>query len=825
MQSRVRPQVRLLNRPRRRNALGAVLPAALLVAGQLLSAQPALAMPVLPQPQAAAQGPISVVAREVETSVERQRIVEMPIAASHVAIHWHASPTATITVAFATVAGRFGPEITVELDEAGQASGDGETFASVIWAGGARYVRVTSDQPIDRLTVVAFDSTGAGATVFGSGTAIDAAMAQSPVITRAAWGANESLRFDAGGHEHWPPSFNPVQKFFVHHTDGRNGDPDPAATIRAIYDYHAVIRGWGDIGYNFVIDEAGRIYEGRHARTYAPGEVPTSEDLAGNVVRGGHAKRFNEGSVGIALLGTFTTQSPTAAARAALERLLAWEAERHGIGPQGSGLYTNPVTGLQQSLWNISGHRDVNLTSCPGDALYATLPALRIAVANRIAATSGPSLDQTAPVVSSFVPMATEPTGSHSIAFGLIFSEPVTDLSESDFTVSGSPGGWSVASLSGSGAVYTVTVSADQPADGSVIPTLAAGSLADLAGNPGPVDPAEATAEYALDETPPSVALFATPNVEITSAASFDVTATFSEPVTGLSPDDVVLGGSSNSATPWAVSAVSGSGAHYAFTITRSSPATGDLTIGMPTGVTTDVAANPNLDSNTLAINIDRTPPVTTAPITHLQSNVSMASSLPADVTWTSSDVGGAGIKSYDLARSIDGATFSVILTGLSSPSASVAFTPGHTYRFEARARDGVGNVGAWVAGPTLHPRLLQQSIGSIVYRGTWYATSSSVYSGGSATYATDAGASASLTVSTRSIAVVTSRGPSRGAMKIYVDGVLAATLDLRAASASYRSVAYARTWSSLGTHTIEIVVVETAGRPPVDLDAIEFIN
>ena len=112
-------------RPRRRSALGAVLPAALLMVGQLLAAQPAAAMPALPQPQAAAHGPIGVVAREVETSVERQRIVEMPIAASHVAIHWRASSTATIIVAFATVAGRFGPEITVELDEAGQASGDG----------------------------------------------------------------------------------------------------------------------------------------------------------------------------------------------------------------------------------------------------------------------------------------------------------------------------------------------------------------------------------------------------------------------------------------------------------------------------------------------------------------------------------------------------------------------------------------------------------------------------------------------------------------------------------------------------------------------------
>ena len=89
--------------------------------------------------------------------------------------------------------------------------------------------------------------------------------AQPPILSRSDWGADESLRFDAGGNEVWPPAFYPVQKLIVHHTAGANNDPNPAATIRSIYYYHAVTQGWGDIGYNFLVDEAGRIYKGRHS--------------------------------------------------------------------------------------------------------------------------------------------------------------------------------------------------------------------------------------------------------------------------------------------------------------------------------------------------------------------------------------------------------------------------------------------------------------------------------------------------------------------------------------------------------------------------------
>jgi uncharacterized protein with LGFP repeats len=218
-------------------------------------------------------------------------------------------------------------------------------------------------------------------------------VAQPPILSRADWGADESLRFAAGGAEVWPPAFYPVQKLIVHHTAGANNDPNPAATIRSIYYYHAVTQGWGDIGYNFLVDEAGRIYKGRHS--HPPGvtaDTITGEDGAGNSVTAAHAYQYNSGTIGVALLGTLTSRDATPAARAALVDVLAWKADAHAIDPYGSSLYTNPVGGNQKVFANIAGHRDVEATECPGGVFYATLPQLRTQVAARM----GPP-DTTAP--------------------------------------------------------------------------------------------------------------------------------------------------------------------------------------------------------------------------------------------------------------------------------------------------------------------------------------------------------------------------------------------------------------------------------------------
>ena len=320
-----------------------------------------------------------------------QRTFELERAATHVALYWRGAPDARVRLALRRPGHAFGRWRTVVRDDVGEQRRDGRTYGSVMLARGATAVRVATKRPLRRLSVVALTDRGRqrDRTLVSAATNV----AQPAVVTRAGWGADESLRFDSRGGEVWPPAFYRVQKLIVHHTATINNDPNPAATVRSIYYYHAVTQGWGDIGYNFLIDESGTVYEGRYSRQYVPGENPTGEDLSGNGVTGAHASGYNSGTVGIALLGTLTDRDATASARGALERLLAWKAERHGIDPRGASLFTNPVSGTQLTFANIAGHRDVNATECPGGRLYAALPSIR----DNVAALIGGSTPDTTP--------------------------------------------------------------------------------------------------------------------------------------------------------------------------------------------------------------------------------------------------------------------------------------------------------------------------------------------------------------------------------------------------------------------------------------------
>jgi hypothetical protein len=349
--------------------------------------------------------------RTVTRPIYRVRTFVLPRGTTHVAVHWRERRHARVRVAFRRPGARFGRRLPVQLDEAGLHR-TRETYGAVMSAGGARAARVWVTRRIRRMSVVAF--------MERSRSRLRAAPASGllpAVIPRAGWGADESLRFDGSGKEIWPPAFWPIQKLIVHHTDTQNGDPDPAATVRSIYYYHAVTQGWGDIGYNFLVDESGRIYEGRHSRDYAPGETPTGQDVSGRGVTGAHAQGFNSGTVGVALLGTLTSRDATAAARDALERLLAWEAYSMGLDPEASSTYVNPVSGQQATFPNIAGHRDVGATECPGSVFYSTLPGIRADVDARIASASAyPRPKGASPVRVSLVPAyapCTAPDSQH----------------------------------------------------------------------------------------------------------------------------------------------------------------------------------------------------------------------------------------------------------------------------------------------------------------------------------------------------------------------------------------------------------------------------
>ena len=296
----------------------------------------------------------------------------LPFPARHVALYWAGNPDALVTVALSPDGVRFGAPVKVEHDEVGMQRGNGETYGAILPAGGATSARVTSDRPLGRLTILAL--TEDAATVQKAELPKNPAGAQTVdpgVVPRSGWNADESLRFDRRGKEVWPPVFQTVQKVVVHHTAGANGESGEAArsTIRSIYYYHSVTQGWGDIGYNFLVDAAGVVYKGRHS--HAPGssaDTLTGENAAAQGVTAGHAYGYNSGTVGVAMLGTFSTVDATEATKAALRSFLTAKAKAHGLDTAKIALYTNPVNGTQAMFENLPGHREVpeNATDCPG---------------------------------------------------------------------------------------------------------------------------------------------------------------------------------------------------------------------------------------------------------------------------------------------------------------------------------------------------------------------------------------------------------------------------------------------------------------------------
>lgn len=191
------------------------------------------------------------------------------------------------------------------------------------------------------------------------------AVAGSPaIVPRSAWGADESIRRNG-------PEYAPSIRFaVVHHTAGPNDySPSQAAAImRGIQIYHVKSNGWNDIGYNFLVDRYGTVYEGRYG------------GIERNVI-GAHARGFNTGSVGVAVIGTFGSTAPPVAAAQSLEEILAWRLDLAHVDPVAkvavvSGGSERYLPGVPVMLRAISGHRDTGLTTCPGELLYGQLGAI-----------------------------------------------------------------------------------------------------------------------------------------------------------------------------------------------------------------------------------------------------------------------------------------------------------------------------------------------------------------------------------------------------------------------------------------------------------------
>ncbi|HVP01095.1 MAG TPA: N-acetylmuramoyl-L-alanine amidase [Solirubrobacteraceae bacterium] len=191
------------------------------------------------------------------------------------------------------------------------------------------------------------------------------------IVPRAAWGGN-------GVAPRAAPSYGTVEIGVVHHTDNANtySASESAGIVLAIAQYHRNVNGWNDIGYNFLVDRFGTIFEGRAGGIELP-------------VIGAHAQGFNHLSTGVAVIGTFMDVEAPPAAVSAVARLLAWKLPLHGSPVTGQiqvvsdgGALTQWRAGTTVTLDRICGHRDVDATDCPGTRFYAQLPALRALTAS-----------------------------------------------------------------------------------------------------------------------------------------------------------------------------------------------------------------------------------------------------------------------------------------------------------------------------------------------------------------------------------------------------------------------------------------------------------
>ena len=356
----------------------------------LLAAVLGLLFAVAPLPSLALSVPRTLVRQTVfERLAGESRVVSPAFGIDHLGVAWSGREAPSLR--FRTARG-WSAWTPLEQDELPTA--DGLRWSRLVPAHDARSYQLRGSASLIR--AVAMNTTDGPRTARASLSSRAEAVTQPGVVSRAAWGTDESLRFKADGSEDWPQTWYATRKLIVHHTDTANNDPDPASTIRAIYRYHAVDQGWGDIGYNFLIDAQGRIYKGRYSGPLGTrdSDSPTGENAAGLGVTGAHSAGWNSGTMGIAVLGSFTSTAPADAAVQSLVDHLAWESQDDGIDPQATQTYVNPVSGASITTPNIAGHRDYVATQCPGDTLDAMLPEIRQRVASAV---TPPSPDTTPP--------------------------------------------------------------------------------------------------------------------------------------------------------------------------------------------------------------------------------------------------------------------------------------------------------------------------------------------------------------------------------------------------------------------------------------------
>ena len=234
-----------------------------------------------------------------------------------------------------------------------------------MWVGRADGYEVRVPSGLTGIRVHLVRETGPKLRIKATSTAAHASAPLPPINSRATWGAR--------GPKTAPEYAPTVQMAFVHHTVNSNSyaPGDVPSILRGIQAYHMDSNGWNDIGYNFLVDRFGGIWEGRDGGMDRP-------------VIGAQVAGFNTGSTGVSVIGDFTNAAPSGAAVDAVGRLLAWKLSITNVDPNGVNNYQSSDTspgakypaGTVVTLNNISGHKDANFTECPAQ-LYNYLPNIR----------------------------------------------------------------------------------------------------------------------------------------------------------------------------------------------------------------------------------------------------------------------------------------------------------------------------------------------------------------------------------------------------------------------------------------------------------------
>jgi hypothetical protein len=247
-----------------------------------------------------------------------------------------------------------------QASHSGRPDRDGRTIGSLVSTPEAMFLQYrTYDSagnfaPLPDFEIDYIDATAGPSLEQVANPALIPVFAPPPLITRAGWGADESLRFGNDGKEIFPVEYQPVEHVIIHHADTANFN-DPVLEMRSIYYFHAVTRGWGDIAYNYLVDFMGNVYEGR---------------VGGEGAVGCHAEGYNTGSCGICLMGRFFEDGTTPEMHNAIVWISSWAARN--LDPTSAAPFHDIAT-----LPTICGHRDVNNTSCPGDEFYIQLDTVR----------------------------------------------------------------------------------------------------------------------------------------------------------------------------------------------------------------------------------------------------------------------------------------------------------------------------------------------------------------------------------------------------------------------------------------------------------------